>query len=312
MDGDVVVRAAQRADERNADRAGGAGQQNLHGLSRSVGTEEALGAEAALVKTSRTNSGLLAGGQFSGRALKSRLTFRYHPMPAMGFFQRPFMAGSALACALSPAPTISRRWRSRALMMSSPVSPSSNRSQVPPNCWQSWFSCCASPDVDGGVRDGRRSADLAAGIDTRTGRRADASSILTGSTFLHRLPGGIRGVRVPAQLSPVGFRDVDVVVLRGGENIGECSVTLGIGDVGNLVRSRIHGRCGASIADQSCIGSSRCGRTSNGAGDGERTAVGPVEGRRPPSAPSVTGTRKGAGETGPGLRWRVVGDSRAE
>lgn len=128
-------------------------------------------------------AGYWPGGQFSGRALKSRLTFRYHPTPAMGFFQRPFMAGSAPACAVSKAPTISRRWRSRALMMSSPVSPSSNRSQVPPNCWQSWFSCCASPDVDGGVRDGRRSADLAAGIDTRTGRRADASSILTGSTF---------------------------------------------------------------------------------------------------------------------------------
>jgi hypothetical protein len=70
----------------------------------------------------------------SGRAAKSRLVLRYHPIPEMGFLHLAFIAFKALSCVPSPPATASFRWRSWALITSSAVFPLSGKSHGPPTC----------------------------------------------------------------------------------------------------------------------------------------------------------------------------------
>src|SRR5579864_6399198 len=53
----------------------------------------------------------------------------------MGCFHRPFISCRAGWCCTSPPSTISRRWRSWALMTSSAEAPWWAKSQGPPSCW---------------------------------------------------------------------------------------------------------------------------------------------------------------------------------
>jgi hypothetical protein len=72
--------------------------------------------------------------QSSGRAAKSRLVFRYHPIPDKGFFHLPCISVKAPLCVSSPLTTISFRWLSCAFMTSLAVLPWSVKSHGPPNC----------------------------------------------------------------------------------------------------------------------------------------------------------------------------------
>jgi hypothetical protein len=76
----------------------------------------------------------LTTDQSSGRAAKSRLVLRYHPIPEMGFFHLPFISFKALSCVSSPLATMSFRWLSCPFMTSSAVFPWSGKSHGPPNC----------------------------------------------------------------------------------------------------------------------------------------------------------------------------------
>jgi hypothetical protein len=140
--------AQHRAAGRAKTAGARAGYTYLHsavdGFSRLAYTE-ALPDEAAATATgffhrARAHATVLthpAGqriGQPSGRAAKSRLIFRYHPIPAIGFFHRPFMLAKALSWVSSPLATISFRWRSCAFMTSSAELPWSGRSHGPPIC----------------------------------------------------------------------------------------------------------------------------------------------------------------------------------
>src|SRR5437879_5745931 len=75
----------------------------------------------------------MATDQSSGRAAKSRLVLRYHPIPEMGFLHLPFIAFKALSCISSPFATTSFRWPSCAFITSSAVFPWSGKSHGPPN-----------------------------------------------------------------------------------------------------------------------------------------------------------------------------------
>src|SRR6266568_3799992 len=74
--------------------------------------------------------------QSSGRAAKAFFVFIYHPIPAMGFFHRPFIIFKALSCVSSPLATISLRCLSSAFMTSSAVFPWNEASHGPLICLQ--------------------------------------------------------------------------------------------------------------------------------------------------------------------------------
>ena len=75
----------------------------------------------------------VGSSQSWGSAAKSRLVFRYHVMPEIGRFHRPFIAFKASACVPSPPATLSLRCLSWSLITSSAVVPRSGRSQGPPS-----------------------------------------------------------------------------------------------------------------------------------------------------------------------------------
>src|SRR6266851_5548389 len=72
--------------------------------------------------------------QSSGRAAKAFFVFKYHPIPDMGFFHRPFIIFKALWCVSSPFATTSFRCLSSAFMTSSAVFPWNGASHGPPIC----------------------------------------------------------------------------------------------------------------------------------------------------------------------------------
>src|SRR5438270_11590837 len=72
--------------------------------------------------------------QSSGRAAKSRLAFRYHPIPDKGFFHLPCISLKAFLCVSSPPSTSSFRCLSCAFMTSLALLPWCAKSHGPPNC----------------------------------------------------------------------------------------------------------------------------------------------------------------------------------
>jgi hypothetical protein len=149
---------------------------------RTAGPGRASGASSPSLTTSTRLTGCAVPYSppgSSGSAAKSRWAWRYHRMPEMGRFQRPFIAVSAGSWSVAPLATASLRWRSCALMTSLASSPWCARSHGPPSC-RHVIVFISSAFVSGSRRT-RPVTSVVGPLGDRTARSADeTSSILIG------------------------------------------------------------------------------------------------------------------------------------